>query len=61
MAMLYDPDVFRGMMEVISMMALPEQVFTRQGFGDRIAAAAEGKEAFAAPGPSRPDLLKALA
>jgi len=26
-AMLYDPDVFRGMMEFISMMALPEQVF----------------------------------
>ena len=60
-AMLYDPDVFRGMMEFISMMALPEQVFTRPGFGDRISAAAEGREAFTAPGPCRADLLKSLA
>jgi 2-polyprenyl-6-methoxyphenol hydroxylase-like FAD-dependent oxidoreductase len=60
-AMLYDPDVFRGMMEIIAMVALPEQVFTRPGFGDRVAAASEGHEAFAPPGPSRADLLKALA
>ena len=60
-AMLYDPDVFRGMMEIISMMALPEQVFARPGFGDHVAAAAGGHEAFTPPGPSRPDLLKALA
>jgi hypothetical protein len=43
------------------MMALPEQVFTRPGFGDRVAAAADGREAFAPPGPSGSDLLKALA
>ena len=61
MAMLYDPDVFRGMMEFISMMALPEQVFSRPGFGDRVAAAADSHEAFVPPGPSRPDLLRALA
>jgi 2-polyprenyl-6-methoxyphenol hydroxylase-like FAD-dependent oxidoreductase len=60
-AMLYDPDVFRGMMEVISMYALPEQVFARPGFVGRITAAAEGNEAFAPPGPSRADLLKLLA
>ena len=60
-AMLHDPDVFRGMMEFISMMALPEQVFARPGFGDRVAAAADGHEAFAPPGPSRSDLLKVLA
>jgi flavin-dependent dehydrogenase len=60
-AMLYDPDVFRGMMELIAMMALPEQVFSRPGFGERVAAAAVGKEGFAAPGPSRADLLKILA
>jgi hypothetical protein len=60
-AMLYDPDVFRDMMEFISMMALPEQVFTRPGFGDRVSAAAEGREAFTAPGPSRADLLKIVA
>ena len=60
-AMLYDPGVFRDMMEFISMMALPEQVFTRDGFVDRVAAAAEGHEAFVPLGPSRSDLLKALA
>ena len=61
MAMLYDPDVFRGMMEFISMMALPEQVFARPGFSDRVLAAAEGREVFTPPGPSRADLLKTLA
>jgi hypothetical protein len=60
-AMLYDPEVFRGMMEVISMMALPEQIFARPGFADRVTSAAGGHEAFAPPGPSRADLLKALA
>jgi hypothetical protein len=60
-AMLYDPDVFRGMMEFISMMALPEQVFARPGFADRVVAVADGHEAFTPPGPSRLDLLKALA
>jgi hypothetical protein len=60
-AALYDPDVFRGMIEFISMQALPEQVFSRPGFGDRVMAAAEGHEAFAPPGPSRDELLKALA
>lgn len=52
LAMLYDPDVFRGMMEILSMYALPEEVFTRPGFAERIAAAAEGHEA----GPDRPGL-----
>lgn len=37
-AMLHDPDVFRGIMKFISMIALPEQVFARPGFGDRVAA-----------------------
>jgi hypothetical protein len=60
-AMLYDPDVFRGMMEVISMISLPEQVFAKPGFGDRVAAASEGHEVFVPPGPARADLLKALA
>ena len=61
LAMLYDPDVFRGMMDIISMYALPEQVFARPGFAGRVAAAAEGNEPFAPPGPSRADLLKTLA
>ena len=59
-AMLYDADVFRAMMEIIMMQALPEEVFTRPGFASRVSAAAEGREAFIAPGPSRAELLGAL-
>ena len=58
--MLYDADVFRAMMEIIMMQALPEEVFTRPGFAGRVSAAAEGREAFIAPGPSRAELLGAL-
>jgi 2-polyprenyl-6-methoxyphenol hydroxylase-like FAD-dependent oxidoreductase len=61
MAMLYDPDIFRAMMEIISMQALPEEVLARPGFGDRVMAAADGREEFSPPGPSRDDLLRMLA
>ena len=60
-AMLHDADVFRAMLETISMLALPEEVFARPGLAARIMAAADGREAAAPPGPSRGDLLKALA
>ena len=59
-AMLYDADIFRAMMEIITMQALPEEVFARPGFASRVQAAAEGREAFIAPGPSRAELLGAL-
>jgi len=60
-AMLYDPDIFRAMMEIISMQALPEEVFARPGFSARVTAAAGGREAFTIPGPSRAELLTLLA
>lgn len=60
-AMLYDPDVFRGMMDIVSMHALPGEVFARPGFAARVAAAAEGHEPFVPPGPSRAELLGMLA
>lgn len=60
-AMLYDADIFRAMMEIITMQALPEQVSARSGFAGQVMAAAEGREAFVPPGPSRADLLGALA
>lgn len=59
-AMLYDADIFRGMMEIITMQALPGQVFARPGFADRVMATA-GRGAFAPPGPSRGELLRMLA
>lgn len=60
-AMLYDADIFRAMMEIITMQALPEEVFARPGFADQVTAAAEGREAFGAPSPSRAELLDMLA
>jgi 2-polyprenyl-6-methoxyphenol hydroxylase-like FAD-dependent oxidoreductase len=60
-SMLYDGDIFRGMMEIISVQALPEEVFSRPGFADRVVAIAQEREAFVVPGPSRADLLGAMA
>ena len=60
-AMLYDADNFRAMMEIITMQALPEEVFSRPGFADQVTAAAQGREEFVAPGPSRAELLGMLA
>jgi 2-polyprenyl-6-methoxyphenol hydroxylase-like FAD-dependent oxidoreductase len=59
-AMMYDADVFRAYLEIMSMLALPEEVMARPGLTDRIMAAAAEREAMAV-GPSRADLLKALA
>ena len=58
--MLYDPDVFRAFLEIISLLALPEDIMARPGFSERLAKSA-GKEAFEIPGPSRKDLLQSLA
>jgi 2-polyprenyl-6-methoxyphenol hydroxylase-like FAD-dependent oxidoreductase len=60
-AMLYDPDVFRAFLEIISMLALPEDIMARPGFTEHLAKAAAGREVFEMPGPSRGDLLKSLA
>jgi hypothetical protein len=60
-ALLYDADMFRAMTEIITMQALPREVFSRPGFADQVMAAAEGREAFAPPAPSRAELLGMLA
>jgi 2-polyprenyl-6-methoxyphenol hydroxylase-like FAD-dependent oxidoreductase len=60
-AMMYDADLYRAMMEVVAMQALPREVFARPGFAGRVMAAAEGREAFVPPGPSRAELLGMLA
>jgi hypothetical protein len=59
-AMLYDADVFRAYLDIISMLAPPEEVLARPGLTDRIMAAAAGRDA-PALGPSRAELLKMLA
>jgi len=69
-AMLYDPDIFRAMMEIITMQARPAEVLARPGFASRVMAAAEGREvmaaaegreAFVPPSPSRAELIGMLA
>jgi len=60
-AMLYDADVFRGFLDVISMLALPAEIMGRPGFAERVATAPAGREPFTMPGPSRADLLALLA
>ena len=60
-AMLYDPDLFRAFIEIIAMLALPQQVLGRPGLADRITAVAAEHEEFAIPGPSRADVLGILA
>jgi hypothetical protein len=60
-AMLHDPGVFRAFLEIISMLALPEEIMARPGFSESLAKSAAGRQPFAMPGPSREDLLQSLA
>ena len=56
-SMLHDPDVFRGVIETITCLALPQEVFARPGFMDKVGAFA-GESALALPGPDRAELLE---
>jgi len=55
-AMLRDPDVFRGALEMGMCMAFPEEVLSRPGFMDKVHAAAGGRT-WKLPGPDRATLL----
>jgi hypothetical protein len=59
--MLYDADIFRAMMQIITMQALPREVVTRPGFAGQVMAAGDGREAFVPPGSSRAELIGVLA
>jgi len=59
-AVPYDADVFRGMMETVMCLAVPQEVFARPGFMEKVQAHAD-KQAFVAPGPDRAELLALLA
>ena len=60
-AMAYDADLFRAFVEMRSLLALPQEVFTRPGLADRIMEVAGSHEAVIAPGPSRQELLQMMA
>ena len=57
----HDADVFRARLEMITCLALPQEVFARPGFVDKMNAVAAGKEPFQMPGPNHEELLQLLA
>lgn len=59
-AATYDPDVFRAVLETATCMALPQEVFTRPGFMDRVREV-RPKRGLKVPGPNRRALLDLLA
>ena len=56
-AMLRDPDVFRGVIETSTCLALPDEVFSRPGFMDKVQAHARARM-WKIPGPDRATLLE---
>jgi flavin-dependent dehydrogenase len=55
-ALLRDPDVFRAVIETVTCLALPQEVFSRPGLMEKVAAFA-GETPMSAPGPDRAQLL----
>ncbi len=59
-AMFHDPDVFRGVLETAMCLALPQEVFARPGFMEKVGAVPPGPP-LRMPGPDRRALLALLA
>ena len=59
-AAAYDPDLFRGLIETVLCMALPQEVLERPGIRDKIEQYGDA-EPPAMPGPDRGELLRLLA
>jgi 2-polyprenyl-6-methoxyphenol hydroxylase-like FAD-dependent oxidoreductase len=59
-AMLYDADVFRAFIEIVALLALPQEVLSRPGMAERIMTVAAEHEEVVVPGPSRADVLDTL-
>jgi 2-polyprenyl-6-methoxyphenol hydroxylase-like FAD-dependent oxidoreductase len=60
-AVPHDADAFRALIEMITCLALPQEVFARPGFVDRLKAVAKNTEPLQMPGPNREELLQILA
>jgi 2-polyprenyl-6-methoxyphenol hydroxylase-like FAD-dependent oxidoreductase len=59
-AAAYDPDVFRGLIETVLCMALPQEVLDRPGIKDKIEQYGDAEPPLT-PGPDRGELLRLLA
>jgi hypothetical protein len=55
-----DPEVARGWFDTLACLALPAEVMQRPGMQERVAAF-EGRNPHPMPGPTRADLLAAVA
>jgi hypothetical protein len=55
-----EADLFRAFIEIVEMLAMPQQVLARPGMTDRIAAVAAEHEEVVIPGPTRADVLASL-
>ncbi len=60
-AMRYDPDVFRGFLDIMGCLALPQEVMARPGFAERVTELGAAHDAPPPPGPSREQLLALVA
>ncbi|MGZ4757278.1 MAG: FAD-dependent oxidoreductase, partial [Acidimicrobiia bacterium] len=61
-AMMNDPDVFRGMIETVTCLALPQEVFARPEVMEKVDAFRRADPTpMAMPGPSRTELLDRIA
>ncbi|MBB3086532.1 FAD-dependent oxidoreductase [Geodermatophilus sabuli] len=60
-AAMYDPDVFRALMEIVTCLALPQEVLSRPGMRERVARFAGAPAPPPTPGPDRARLLDLLA
>jgi len=57
-AMTWDADVFRAYLEMVAMLAPPQEIMSRPGLADKISGVRRAP--WLAPGPSRGQLLKML-
>ncbi|SFN65515.1 Dehydrogenase (flavoprotein) [Pseudonocardia ammonioxydans] len=60
-AMAYDPDLFRGFLDTIAVLDLPETVLDRPGLFDRVRTIARSEPRLQLPGPTREELLELVA
>ena len=55
-----DPDIFRVFLELISVLALPQEIMARPGLAERVRQIADGRPPALPPGPSRAEVLRML-
>jgi 2-polyprenyl-6-methoxyphenol hydroxylase-like FAD-dependent oxidoreductase len=60
-AMRYDADSFRASLEILSLLALPQEVLARPGVEEHAREVAGAHDQISPSGPSRPELLRMLA